>query len=263
METSSVLLKSVRYCTKEIEPSDNGEAGITARQELVPGFNQEVMQSSTILLIGAGGIGGEIAQGLVRKGVGILKIFDGDSVELSNLSRQRFYPDDLYKNKAASLAKNLVREGTRKTNIIAYPFMFQRAIEEKIDTSCDLVLCVPDNDETRVFVSRYFYQKAPVVFTGLDINANTFYVFIQAPGKACFRCAKPDATRSKRELCPNTPAIIDILKAVAGFALFAIDSTLMTRKRNWNYRQVFLCGFVPDVLKQVEKRQHCEICSGS
>lgn len=262
MKNFSVSLKSVRFCTKEIKPSNHGEAGITARQENVPGFSQQVMQSLTVLLIGAGGIGGEIAHGLVRKGVGTLKIFDGDSVELSNLNRQRFYQEDLYKNKAISLAKNLVREGTKRTNIIAYPIMFQRAIEKEMDTSCDMVICAPDNDETRIFVSRCFYEKAPVIFIGLDIDANTGYVFVQEQEKTCFCCAMPEAMRNKREPCPNTPAIIDILKVVAGLALFAVDSTLMQRKRSWNYRQIFLCGFVPDIAKSVQKRQECEICSG-
>ena len=245
------MLKSIRLRCKEIEVQE-GES-TTDRQEKVQGYNQEVMNKLTVSIIGGGGLGGEIARGLVKKGVGREKIFDGDTVEISNLSRQFFYEKDLYKNKAICLAENLVKEGIRKTEIVGYPFMFQRAIEEKISPVCDIAVCAPDNDEVRIFASEHF-KDTPVIFTGLDQQANTGYIFIQEPGKATFLDAFPDSVNKKRNPCPGTPAIIDIVKIVAGYILFAIDSVMMDRKRNWNYRQFYLAGFVPEVIKQVEKK---------
>jgi molybdopterin/thiamine biosynthesis adenylyltransferase len=235
---------------------------VTDRQERVEGFDQSVMNRLTVLQIGAGGLGGEIAQGLVRKGVGSIKISDEDTVELSNLSRQFFYEEDLYSNKATSLAKNLVKEGVNGTLISAHPFMIQRVIEEGRDVSADIVICAPDNDETRIYISKYFYAKTPVIFTGLDQNANTGYVFIQEPGKACIGCALPNAVNNEREPCPNTPAVIDLVKIISGLVLFSIDSTVMRRKRNWNFRQLFLGGFVPETLKNVVRKESCSLCNG-
>ena len=251
MGNSTISLKSVKYYCKEIKAKDNSGESTTDRQEKVPGFKQEIMNRLGVVLTGAGGLGGEIGEGFVRKGVGCLKIFDGDTVELSNLSRQRFYEEDLYQNKAICLAKNLVKEGIRRTEIIAHPFMFQKAIEEKIDIRCDIAVCAPDNDETRIFVSKYFYRTTPVIFTGLDREANTGYIFIQEPNKTSFLEAFPNAINKKRTPCPNTPAIIDIAKIVAGYALFAVDSVMMERKRTWSYRQFFLCGTVPEVIRGV------------
>lgn len=259
MRDCTTLLTSVRYHTKEVK-SRNASENVTDRQERVLGFNQTVMDKLKVLQIGAGGLGGEIAQGLVRKGVGVLRIFDGDTVEASNLSRQFFYEEDLYKNKAVCLGKNLVKEGIKRSHIITYPFMFQRAIEEKIDLDCDIVICSPDNDDTRVFVAKYFYEKNPVIFTGLDRNASTGYVFIQEPDKACISCALPHIAENKRESCPNTPAVIDLVKIISGYVLFAIDSVTMGRKRNWNHRQIFVAGFAPEVLTNTERKKDCYIC---
>jgi adenylyltransferase/sulfurtransferase len=249
MENSTILLKSIRYYCREIKSKDTSGESTTDRQERIPGFRQEIMNRSTALLIGAGGLGGEIGEGLVRKGIGCLKVFDGDTVELSNLSRQRFYEEDLYKNKAVCLAKNLAKEGIRKTEIIAHPFMFQKALEERIDISCDIAICAPDNDEVRVFASKHFYENRPVIFVGLDRQANTGYIFIQEPNKRSFLDVFPNAIKKRRQPCPNTPAIIDIVKIVAGYVLFAVDSVMMERKRNWNYRQFYMCGFIPEVVK--------------
>ena len=258
MKNSTTWLKS-RYLTTGVL-SDGTKESITDRQEKVPGFKQSVMDALCVLQIGAGGLGGEIAQGLVRKGIGKLMIFDGDTVELSNLSRQLFYKEDLYKNKATSLAKNLVKEGVKKTNIEAYPCMFQKAVEANINTACDVVVCAPDNDDTRIFVTKYFYKKTPVILVGLDRQASTGYIFIQKPNGPCFACAIPKAIENKREHCPNTAAIIDLVKIVAGFVLFAIDSTVMERKTNWNFRQFFIAGFAPEVVKTIEKKYDCALC---
>ncbi len=241
--------KSVRFKCKGMNFLKNTKEKITDRQERVPGFKQEIMNNLTVVLIGAGGLGGEIAEGLVRKGVGKLIIFDGDSVELSNLTRQKFYKKDLYKNKAICLARNMVKQATHNTEIVSHPYTFQKAIEEKIDTSCDIAICAPDNNTTRVFVSKHYHDLTPVIFLGLDEHANTGYVFIQEPGKQDFLDVFPDADKNTKTPCPNTPAIIDILKTTAGFVLFAVDSVMMDRKRNWNFRQFYMCGFVGEVFK--------------
>lgn len=260
MQESTVSLKSVRFYCKEIKPKDTSGTSIMCRQEIVPGFKQEIMNTLTVVLIGAGGLGGEIGEGLVRKGVGCLKIFDADSVELTNLTRQKFFEEDLYKNKAISLGKNLSKQGVRKTEIIAYPVMFQKAVEDEIDTNCDIAICAPDNDFARIFTAKYFYQKIPIIFAGLDREVSTGYVFIQQPKEACFGCALPHALNRKREPCPNSPAIIDVVKIIAGYILFAVDSTIMERKRSWNFRQIFIAGFAPEVVRIIERKKGCLIC---
>ena len=260
MKNSSSWLKSVKYQAKGVLGPE-----VTLAQEAVPGFDQSVMNRLRVLLIGAGGLGCEIAQGLLRKGVAQLKIFDGDTVSLTNLTRQFFYESDLGKNKAICLGKNLLNEATRKTEIIAHPFMFQKGVEEKIDMSCDVVVCAPDNDKTRASASRHFLNKVPVIFTGLDKEGTTGYVFIQEPGKACIACARPDVTESsvERNPCRQAAAIIDLGKIISGFTIFAIDSAVMNRKRDWNFRQPFMAGYLQETLKKVEKKKGCQICGAS
>jgi len=258
MKNSTTWLKS-RYLTAGVLLDGTNES-ITDRQEKVPGFKQSVMDALCVLQIGAGGLGGEIAQGLVRKGVGKLMIFDGDTVESSNLSRQLFYKEDMYKNKATSLAKNLVKEGIKKTDIEAYPCMFQKAAENKVDIKCNVVVCAPDNDDTRIYVAKLFYKITPVVFVGLDRQASTGYIFIQKPNGPCMACALPRTIENKREHCPNVAAIIDLVKIIAGFVLFAIDSAVMERRSNWNFRQFFIAGFAPEIVRTVEKKPDCILC---
>ena len=91
-----------RIVTRRIMSSNKDEAAVYDRQSLLPDFNQQTLEQAKIILIGAGGIGSELAEGLVRKGVGKLIIYDHDTIELSNLNRQHFFKQDIGKNKGVT-----------------------------------------------------------------------------------------------------------------------------------------------------------------
>jgi molybdopterin/thiamine biosynthesis adenylyltransferase len=234
---------------------------VTDRQEKVPGFIQRALALAKVILIGAGGLGGEIAEALCRKGVGRLTIFDHDVVEPSNLSRQRFFTADLYKNKAHRLAKNLAPEGFCGTVIEGYGLSLQDAIERRIDLSCQVAIVGVDNNPTRILASRFFAQAGiSVIFTAVSADANHAYSFVQKPGEACFGCLFAQSVNDEHWPCPGTPAVKDILKVVAGLVLYAVDSLLMERKRFWNYKAVYLDRSIPGNDWQVERRTDCQLC---
>ncbi len=216
---------------------------VHSRQDGVFGFNQRKFSMLCITLVGAGGINGEIGEGLVRKGIGKLILFDGDTVESSNLNRQFFAHRDIGKNKAFRLAKNLQRMGFLGSRITAHPLYVQEFLENGGRLKTELLVCGVDNNPTRVYVSRLAISLAlPAVFTAVSRAANQGYVFIQEKEGPCFGCAFPEAINDDEYPCPGTPAIKDILKVVAGFVLYAIDTVLLDRKRNGNYRMMQLAG---------------------
>lgn len=60
-------------------------------------------------VIGAGGLGSNIALMLVRSGVRALTIADFDRVEPSNLNRQMYFPDQLGRMKVQAISETLLR----------------------------------------------------------------------------------------------------------------------------------------------------------
>jgi molybdopterin/thiamine biosynthesis adenylyltransferase len=208
-------------------------------------------------------LGSEIGEGLVRKGIGNLNIFDGDTVELSNLNRQKFYKKDLYKYKAVQLAKNLSKEGISATKINGFPHTLQEAIAcNEYDLSCHVAVCGVDNNQSRVFAAELYYRLGiPVIFTAVNEEGNAGYVFVQEKGKACFGCFRPNAIDDKQTPCPGSPAIKDILKVVAGIVLYAVDSLFMERLRVWNYKEIFLDGTIPEFCTIIERKHDCKLCN--
>ena len=55
--------------------------------------NYEQIRTKTVVIVGVGGVGSVAAEMLVRCGVGKLLIFDYDMVELANMNRLFYTPD--------------------------------------------------------------------------------------------------------------------------------------------------------------------------
>ena len=235
---------------------------IDSRHQGIPGYDQDDYSGSEADIIGDGGLNCETAEGAVRKGIGRLNNFDHDDVELTNLNRQLFTKEDIGKNKAICLSKNLSKMGFMGTKIRAYPYFFQQALEMGIKTNPDIIICGVDNDQTRIFVSKYgLKHNIPVIFSAVSGDGNNGYVFVQESGGPCFGCAFPSAISNIKTPCPGVPAIKDILKVVSGFTLYAMDSILMERRRNWNLRLIFLSGDIPDGKNMLKRKDSCRLCS--
>ena len=77
------------------------KARMYARQQLIEGWSQEVLENGCILIVGVGALGCEIAKDFALMGIGKLILVDLDTIETSNLSRQMlFKPGDEEKTKA-------------------------------------------------------------------------------------------------------------------------------------------------------------------
>ena len=250
---STVSQTSIRLRGKPVPGAED-------RQRKIAGFDQEIFSKSSVLCIGAGGLISHIAPTLVRKGIGRITLLDDDVVEATNLNRQRFYIEDIGRNKALALAENLERECIATTEIRGIGFRFEEAIARQIDLGCNAVVCGVDNNPARVAASRHFrFKGIPVIFTGVSRDGDCGYVFVQEKHGPCVGCLYPDMADDDRYPCPGTPAIADILQAVGSLAVYAVDTLLMKRARHWNYRRVSLSDGAGDGAAIVEFRPDCRM----
>jgi len=67
------------------------------------------LRECTVAIIGCGGLGSNVAEMLVRSGVGRLVLVDFDVVDERNLNRQFFFRDQIGMPKVIALAENLRR----------------------------------------------------------------------------------------------------------------------------------------------------------
>ncbi len=243
----------------------NTAVKVSDRQERIPGWDQARLATSTGLFIGAGGANGEVCEGVIQKGIGKAHIVDHDLVSPSNLNRQKFLDRDIYKNKAIRLCKNLSARGFLGTRLIAHP-----CSSEEIDIARlnpDFVVCSIDNQypEERLSICRTCHSlRIACIFFAVSLDADYGYIFVQEPDSACWACVQKPEYKNRdaesQERCPGVPACGDILKTLGGVALYAIDTLLMDRKRDWNYRVISLSRSDFGSSKLVPPRQGCPVC---
>ena len=78
------------------------------RQRCIQGWNQNVVENQTCLVLGIGGIGCSVAMALMRVGVEKIILVDYDKVEATNLNRQILYNlDSVGKLKSDAAKENL------------------------------------------------------------------------------------------------------------------------------------------------------------
>lgn len=115
---------------------------------------QERLKAASVLLVGAGGLGGPVALQLAGAGVGRLHIADDDTVEVSNLHRQtQFGMADVGRSKAQVLAAR-AQEVNPFVRVSAGPHVDADNVTALL-RDADLVV-----DATDHFGSRYLIADA-------------------------------------------------------------------------------------------------------
>jgi molybdopterin/thiamine biosynthesis adenylyltransferase/rhodanese-related sulfurtransferase len=153
---------------------------------------QELLASSRILVIGAGGLGSPALQYLAAAGVGRIGVADGDTVDETNLQRQTiFNTSDVGRSKAEVAADRL-----HALN----PLVAVDAIAVDVDERnvCELVrLYDVVLDCTDRFQSRYLINDACILEGKPDVYGSIFRFDGQVSvfgvsGGACYRCLYPE-----------------------------------------------------------------------
>lgn len=233
------------------------------RQVAIDGWDQGTMASARWLFVGAGG-NGYVVEGVAKKGMGHISICDGDIVTKSNLNRQKFTKQDLYRPKAMCLARNASKAGFLGSEIHSHNCWFQDLDLDALKP--DGIICAvdPSVPGTRLAVAKACLERAiPGVFWAVSTDADWGWVFVQEPERACLSCLfPPTVTRDvgAAERCPGTPASCDSLMVVGGLALYAVDTLVMHRRRDWNYRSTSLSRSEFGRSLAIARQSTCELC---
>ncbi|MFN8890248.1 MAG: ThiF family adenylyltransferase, partial [Cyclobacteriaceae bacterium] len=143
-----------------------------SRHFSLPGFGEEAqakLKNSSVVVIGAGGLGCPVLQYLAAAGVGTIAIIDHDRISLSNLQRQVLFNADeigLYKSEVA-LAKLQRLNANINFRSIVSQMNSQNALE--LLSPYDLIIDCTDN-----FPTRYLLNDASVLLNKPLIYGSIF-----------------------------------------------------------------------------------------
>lgn len=165
-----------------------------------PQRTQNLLFSSTVTVLGCGGIGNHIAHALATSGVGHIALVDHDCVELSNLTREiMFTEDDIGKYKVHVLKQSL-EQRHQGINISTWLLKIQKHTDLKGLPESDLIVVSADHPPNiGMWVNEYCVsQRKSYIMVGYinDISViGPFYI----PGKtSCYACKNLVLIRRKK-----------------------------------------------------------------
>jgi molybdopterin-synthase adenylyltransferase len=166
-----------------------------SRQILLPDFGiagQERLRSSSVLVVGLGGLGSPVAMYLAAAGVGRLVLADFDAVDLSNLQRQIIHTTERLGMPKADSARIALTALNPEVDLV----LVKRSLSDEtlpgLVAQVDLVVDGSDNFATRFAVNAACVAARKPLVSGAAIRMEgQVAVFSGQPGGPCYQCLYP------------------------------------------------------------------------
>jgi adenylyltransferase/sulfurtransferase len=241
---------------------------------------QRKLKASSVLCIGAGGLGSPAAMYLAAAGVGRIGIVDFDVVDFSNLQRQLLHgTPDVGRSKLAS-ATDRIHALNPHVQVDGYETALSSENALKLFEPYDVILDGTDN-----FPTRYLVNDACVI----SGKPNAYGSIFRFEGQAsvfgtkdgpCYRCLYPEPpppglvpSCAEGGVLGVLPGIIGVIQATEAIKLmlgigepligrFLIYDALKMKFRELKLRkdpECPVCGTHPTVTKLIDYEQFCGI----
>ena len=250
---------------------------------------QKQLLSSSILVVGAGGIGSTVLLYLAAAGVGHITIVDYDSVEMTNLHRQIIHKDSnaskgvnsgstttssLGMNKALS-AKQAMLDLNPSISCTAVNVMITGDNALELVSKHDVVVDACDNPRTRYLLNDACVLGGKTLVSGSAMGTEgqlTVYNYHSKSSEneakkkqtACYRCLYPNQVVSEGcKSCSDNgvlgpvPGIIGTLQAVEAIKVVTGIGNVM-HDRLMMYDALH-CSFLN--IKKPPAKRNCAVCS--
>ncbi len=242
---------------------------------------QKKICSTSVLCIGAGGLGSPIAMYLAAAGVGKLGIVDCDTVDFSNLQRQLLHgTDDVGRPKTES-ARDAIHDLNPNVEVVLHDVRLSGENALTTFAPYDIVVDGTDN-----FPTRYLTNDACVLLKKPNIYGSIFRfegqasVFAPHLGGPCYRCLYPEPpppgmvpSCAEGGVLGVLPGLIgcvqatEILKLALGKGSSLIGRLLLVNALEMRFRELKLrrdpqcplCGDHPTINHLIDYDQFCGV----
>ena len=123
-------------------------------RESLSSADQQRLGESLVCVVGAGGLGGAVAEMLARAGVGHLRIIDADVFEESNLNRQLFATEERLGHPKALAAAARIAQVNSQVDVDAREVRLERENARELLVGADCVMDCLDSVESRLWMAH-------------------------------------------------------------------------------------------------------------
>ena len=164
-------------------------------------LGQKKLLKSSVLIVGAGGLGSPVGIYLTALGIGKIGIIDYDKVEISNLARQIIFTNNDINKKKSSTAVNKLKQINPNIKFKSFEKKLSKKNINIIAKDFDLIVDGSDNFRTRFLINDYSLMKKKILISGaISKFEGQVYTFNFSKKKSpCLKCFIPEM--------PNNPDI--------------------------------------------------------
>jgi len=154
---------------------------------------QKKLLKSSVLIVGAGGLGSPIAIYLAALGIGKIGIVDNDNIEISNLNRQIIFETSGVGKSKSLTAVNKLKKINPGVQFIPFNANLTKLNISKVAKKFDLIIDGSDNFKTRFLINDYCLKNKKILISGaISKFDGQVYTFNFSNKKSpCLRCFIP------------------------------------------------------------------------
>lgn len=150
---------------------------------------QEALKATSMLILGAGGLGCTSTQYLAAAGVGKLTLIDDDKVEVSNLQRQVLHNDSTVGMLKVDSAKQALQTINPNTVVETVAKRLDDEALKALIEQHDMVLDCCDNVDTRNQLNRLCFDTKTPLISGAAIRMEgQISVYTYRDDEPCYQC---------------------------------------------------------------------------
>lgn len=196
-----------------------GVGGRYDRQIRLQGFGhegQEALRTATITVIGAGGLGCPALTVLAPAGVGVVRIVDFDTIDLSNLHRQPLFTAADVGSPKVSVAAERLRELNPDIDVEPMEVLVTPANAAELIEGSSAVIDATDTFSARSAITKAAFETGiPMVYGSIYGFEGQFAVFAP-PNGPCYRCVFPSSPAPGTAIDCSTVGTLGAVTAVIG-----------------------------------------------
>jgi molybdopterin/thiamine biosynthesis adenylyltransferase len=234
---------------------------------------QKKLKTSSVLVVGLGGLGSPVVLYLAAAGVGRLGLADPDRVDLTNLQRQVLHTTGGIGQLKAASARARLLELNPEIQLDAIPEAITAKNALNILSDYQLIVDATDNLESRYLLNDACYLSNKTLIHGSIYRFEGQASVFDGHQGACYRCVYP--TPPPPDLVPNgsvtgvmgvLPGLIGVIQATETLKLIlGIQSPLMGTLLLYNALELSfqkvklhknpdcpLCGKHPSIMELVD-----------
>lgn len=184
---------------------------------------QELLSNSSVLVVGAGGLGSAVISYLVMAGVGHIGVVEFDTVSESNLQRQIIYNESDVGESKGELAIKYIESKNSRCQTILYNTLFTHENGADIAKGYNLIIDCSDNYEARYAMDSISQQLGiPFIYGSAEQLGGQISTFNSSRGgsyRELFgECAQTKSREVLGVLSP-IPGIIGSIQALEAVKL--------------------------------------------